>query len=196
MNIIRRILRSISYRTARCLHTVMKPRTFGFRRNFQGDKLHHFSLGNTTFIDHKDNLIIRDRVYIGHHNFIEASNGIELGEGVQVTDFVSITTHSSHNSIRLYGRHYSDFQELKGYEKGPVSIGSFTFVGPHSVIMPGTKIGKGCIVKAFSYVKGEFPDFSIIGGNPATICGDLRSHDKALLGKYPDLNDFYKEWAE
>ncbi|MPM02217.1 hypothetical protein SDC9_48462 [bioreactor metagenome] len=191
-----RICESIKYRIARLFHPVLKPRTFGFKRNFQGVKLHHFSLGNTTFIDYRKKLIIGNRVYIGHYNFIEASHGIELGEGAQITDFVSITTHSSHNSIRLYGRHYSDFKELKGYETGQVSIGPFTFVGPHSVIMPGTKIGKGCIVKAFSYVKGEFPDFSIIGGNPATICGDVKSHDKALLDKFPELNDFYKEWAE
>lgn len=191
-----RILRSINYRMARWLHPVLRPRTFGFRRNYQGVKMHHFSLGSSTFIDHREKLIIGDRVYIGQYNFIEASNGIKLGEGVQVTDFVSITTHSSHHSIRLYGRHYSDFKELKGYEKGPVSIGAFTFIGPHSVIMPGTKIGKGCIVKAFSYVKGEFPDFSVIGGNPATICGDLKSMDKVLLENYPDLKDFYKEWAD
>lgn len=192
----KRISASLIYRFAKFGFRFVKPRSFSYKKNFQGKKLHHFSIGSTTFIDHEKNLFIHDQVYIGQHNFIEASNGIELGEGCQITDFVSITTHSSHNSIRFYGRHYSEFKELKGYEKGNISIGRFSFIGPHTVIMPGTKIGRGCIVKAYSYVKGEFPDFSIIGGNPADVCGSVKEFDKIFLDKNPDLKAFYKEWAE
>jgi acetyltransferase-like isoleucine patch superfamily enzyme len=196
MKTIRRIFKSISHRAARLLYPLLRPRTFGFKRNFQGEKLKYFSLGNTTFIDHRENLIIHNGVYIGHHNFIEASNGIELGEGVQITNFVSITSHSSHNSIRLYKQYYNSFNNLKGYERGSISIGAFTFVGPHSVIMPGAKIGNNCIVKAFSYVRGEFPDYSIIAGNPAVVCGDVRDYDKILLEKYPELKELHKKSLE
>jgi carbonic anhydrase/acetyltransferase-like protein (isoleucine patch superfamily) len=128
-------------------------------------------------------------------NFIDASNGITLSEGCQITNYVSVLTHSSHISIRLYGREYKG-NDMIGYVKGSVSIGKFTFIGPHSVIMPGTKIGKGCIVSAYSMVKGEFPDFSIISGNPAKIVGDTRKLDAEFLNQHPELNVHYLSWAK
>ena len=53
--------------------------------------------------------------------------------------------------------------------------------------MPGTKIGKGCIVGAFSYVSGIFEDFSIISGQPAKKIGDVRAADLRILKKNPEL---------
>jgi acetyltransferase-like isoleucine patch superfamily enzyme len=85
---------------------------------------------------------------------------------------------------------------MKGYMRGSVHIGKYTFVGPHSVIMPGTKIGKGSIVAAYSMVKGEFPDFSIIAGTPAKVIGDTRKVDEPYLMANPELQKYYDEWAK
>lgn len=191
-----RVKKSIAYRIARLFQFITKPRMFGKSRNFQGKQIKDTSIGNTTFIDYPENLIIGDSTYIGHHNFIEASNGIEIGEGCQITDFVSITTHSSHISIRLYGDQFAKHTNPIGYIKGKIFIGKYTFVGPHSVIMPGTEIGKGSIISAFSYVKGTFPDFSLIAGNPAKIIGDTRKIDKKYLEENPELNNYYNNWAQ
>ncbi len=75
--------------------------------------------------------------------------------------------------------------------KGAIDIGDFTFVGPHSVIMPNTKIGKGCIVSAYSYVKGEFPDGVVISGNPATIIKNVAEIDESFLNEHPELKKEY-----
>lgn len=160
-----------------------------------GLTLKNVRISNTTFINAKEKLVLGNHVFIGHYNFIEASNGITIEEGCQVTNFVSITTHSSHISIRLYGDEYSNFQDLKGYIKGPVTIGKYSYIGPHSVIMPNTKIGKGSIIAAYSYVKGDFPDFSIIAGNPAKVVGSTKQLDESYLNKYPELRTFYNKWA-
>jgi hypothetical protein len=40
-------------------------------------------------------------------------------------------------------------------------------------------------------VKGNFPDFSIIRGTPATIIGNTKEIDSDLLKKYPDLELIY-----
>lgn len=162
----------------------------------QGKMLKDTRISTSTFIDHKKNLVLGDHVYIGHFNFIEASQGIELGEGCQVTNFVNITTHSSHHSLRVYGKQYSNFADHAGYIKGPVKIGAYTFVGPHVVIMPGTTIGKGCIVAAYSYVRGTFPDFSIIKGNPATAAGSTKEMDEKVLNDHPELRTYYQEWQD
>ena len=181
----------ISYRLAKINQFISKPRMLSYKRNFQKEKAIGLRIGNTTFIDSPKNLYLEDLVYIGHHNFIEASNIIKIGKGCQITSFVSMTTHSSHQSIRLYGAHYTKITEHVGYEKGPIEIGAFSFVGPFTVIMPSTKIGKGCVIAAHSYVKGEFPDYAIISGNPAKIIGDTREKDAVYLESHPDLKQFY-----
>lgn len=184
-------MKSFIYHISRYLHVFFKPRMLAIKRNFQGEKIKGVRIGNTTFIDHPNKLLIGDLVYIGHYNFIEASQGIKLAKGCQITSYVNITTHSSHQSIRLYGSNYSKVRDHIGYELGSIEIGEFTFVGPFSVIMPSSKIGRGCVVAAHSFVKGEFPDYSIIAGNPAKVIGDVRDKDNVQLEKYPELQNTY-----
>ena len=143
----------------------------------------------------QDNLQLADNVFVGQYNFIEASNGLTIEEGCQITNFVSILSHSSHDSIRLYGREYRKNSDLKAYMKGPVHIGKFTFIGPHVTIMPNTKIGKGSLVAAYSFLHGEYPEFSIISGNPAVVVGSTRERDETLLKEFPELIKFYEAWA-
>ena len=163
-------------------------------KSWQGKKLTNTRIGNTSHIGNPENLQLNDHTFIAHYNMIDASNHITIGEGCQLASYISIITHSSHVAIRLYGAHYGS-EKSRAYFRGSVEIGKYTFVGPHAVLMPGTKIGKGCLVSAFSYVKGEFEDFSIISGNPAKRVGDTRDMDKKYLAENPDLQKFYDQWA-
>lgn len=172
-----------------------RPIMVYYKSNFQKEKKENIRISSSTFLDYRENLYIDSEVFIGHFNFLEASNGIEIEEGAQITNYCSITTHSSHNSIRLYGAKYKDHKDLVAYVKGSVFIGKYTFVGPHSVIMPKTRIGKGSLVSAYSYVQGEFPDFSIISGNPAKVIGSTKKMDERILKQNPELKPFYEAWA-
>lgn len=153
------------------------------------------SVSSSTFIDYPQNLKLGIGCYIGHHNFLEASNGLVIEEGCQITTFCTITTHSSHTSIRLYGKQYPQ-KDMIGYVIGGVHIGKYSFIGAHSTIMPNTTIGKGSIVAAYSYVQGNFPDFSIIAGNPARIIGDTREKDLTFLESNLELKKHYDDWAK
>ena len=153
-------------------------------------------VSSSTVINSKENLELAENVFIGHYNFIESSNGISLGEGVQVTNYISILTHSSHISVRLYGREYRNAKDPIGYKKGKVTIGAYSFIGPHSTILPNTSIGKGCLVSAYSMLKGDYPDFSIISGNPAVVIGDTRSIDEDYLEQNQILKVYYDQWAK
>lgn len=164
-------------------------------KRFDGIHLAKTRIGNTTFIQGIENLYIEDNVFIAPNSSIDATYGLTIKEGVQIGFFSLIATHSSHISIRLYGKEYGKVKNMVGYQTGPVYIGEYTFIGPHTVIMPNTKIGKGCIVSAFSFVKGEFPDFSIIQGIPAKVVGDTRDLDKKYLEENPDLQNLYNEWV-
>ncbi|MDP4683064.1 MAG: acyltransferase [Crocinitomicaceae bacterium] len=166
------------------------------RLQHNGVQLKDVRISESTVLSCPKQLNLEHNIFIGHYNFIEASNGITIEEGVQITNYISILSHSSHISIRLYGADYRKHKELIGYKKGTVHIGKYSFIGPHATIMPGTKIGKGCLIAAYSFVKGDFPDFSIIGGNPASVVGTTKDLDKDYLEQYPELQKFYSEWAD
>lgn len=155
-------------------------------------------LSNTVDIIDGENIEFGNNVFVWHHTILDGHNGIKIGDFCQIGTKVGIFTHSSHNSIRLYGNAYFEipFNEHLGRIKGSVEIGSYCFVGPHTVIMPNTKIGKGCIIAAYSYVRGNFPDYSIIAGNPAKVVGNTKDQDEKLLEKYPELKCFYYEKSQ
>ena len=168
----------------------------GYKRS-DGVYLAQTRLSNTVDIIWPSKLNLQDNVFVWHHSILECSQGLTIEEGCQIGACVLISTHSSHMSIRLYGSHYIEHAgKHHGYVRGSIKIGKYSFIGPHSVIMAGTTIGKGSIVAAYSLVKGEFPDFAIIAGNPAKVIGDTREKDQGYLEKYPELKKYYDEWAK
>jgi acetyltransferase-like isoleucine patch superfamily enzyme len=172
------------------------------KHKFDIIRLHHekvlsdVRVSNTTVINDPMHLFLEDNIFIGHLNFLECSNEIHLKEGVQITSHCVLTTHSSHISIRLYGKDYTNHSDHIGYRRGSIEIGKYSFIGSHSTIMPNTKLGKGCLVKAYSYVSGEFPDYSIIAGNPAEVVGDTRELDAHYLENNEELQKLYNEWIK
>lgn len=172
-----------------------KPQMLRVKRDNSGRQLLHTRVSNTTHLDHPHRLQLSDHVFIGHFSLIDASHGVTIGEGVQITNYVSVLSHSSHLAIRLNGADYAGKKDPPGYVTGPVEIGPYTFIGPHSVIMPKVRIGKGVLVSAYSYVKSDVPDFAIIAGNPATVVGDTRDLDAALLEAHPELRKHYENWS-
>ena len=162
-----------------------------------GRSLPHTRIAPSTCIEGAAGLRLSDHVFIGQFNFIDATAGLQIGEGVQITNFVSIVTHSSHRSIRLLGRGYAGHEGPKpGYISGPVEIGACTFIGPHSLIEAGTRIGNGVVVCAYAQVRGDVPDFAIVAGAPARQIGDVREQDERLLQQHPELRPHYESWAQ
>jgi acetyltransferase-like isoleucine patch superfamily enzyme len=172
-----------------------KPKVFKIKY-----KNKNLMISNTVDITHLDKVEFGKNVFIWHFTIIDSFNEIKIGDFVQIGTRVSLFTHSSHNSIRLLNEAYHDihFTNHIGRIKGSIKIGSFTFIGANAIIMPGTEIGKGCIVGAFSYVQGTFPDFSIISGNPAKIIGHTKKIDLRSLKKHPQhyLDKYLKVFSE
>ena len=161
-----------------------------------GQALPHTRIAPSTCIEGEAGLELADHVFIGQFNFFDATAGLRIGEGVQITNFVSIVTHSSHRSLRLLGQTYASHQGVvPGYVRAPIEIGAYSFIGPHSVVEAGSRIGKGVVVCAHSRVRGEVPDFAIVAGSPARAIGDVRAKDAQLLGQHPELAPHYTAWA-
>ena len=180
---------------AALLRKVLAPRMlYGVRRH-DGRFLAHTRIGSSTHVECWPLLDLGDHVFIGHFNVIDASGGLRIGEGTQITSQVCVLTHSSHVSLRLYGDQYFGHPDPVAYVRGGVDIGPCCFIGPHSVLAPGTRLGKGVLVRAHSYVRGEVPDYAIVQGQPAQVVGDTRQMDAAWLARHPELAPHYQRWA-
>ena len=168
----------------------IKPERVAFKNN-NAKIIKGTGTSNMTHISNTgNNLKMGENVFIGHFNYIDSYNAnITICNNVQITNFVSILTHSTHNNIRF--KNASLNEEVNGH--GDVYIGSHTYIGPHSVIMPNTTVGKACIISAYSYVKGNVPDYSIVRGQPAKIIGDTREIDSKIISKYPNLEKHFLE---
>lgn len=186
---LKKLKKYLSYRLA----SMVKPEIIGGFTRYDGVFLKHVGISNMSHVSFPENLHIEDYVFIGHFNYVDCLIGTRIGEGTQISNFISVLNHSSHHALRLHARQQANMppQNRKGLVKGKVDIGKYCFIGAHAVIMPGTKLGNGCIVSAYSYVSGEFPPFSILRGCPAVVIGDARQADEKLLDEFPELKESY-----
>jgi acetyltransferase-like isoleucine patch superfamily enzyme len=179
----------------RCWRALVGPRMlYGWRRA-DGVWLAHTRISNATRIELPERLHIEDHVYVGPFNLLDASGGLSIGEGCQVTTHCALLTHSSHQALRLAGRAYWGDDDPPGFVRGRTAIGAYSFIGPHSVVMPGSRVGRGVVVKAYTYVDGNVPDFAIVAGQPAVVVGDTRDADRAWLEQNPERRHHYDAWA-
>lgn len=105
---------------------------------------------------------------IGRGSFVVAHESIEIGDDVFVAPYAYITdqNHSYADLDTPIGRQWP--------RNAPVAIGDGCWIGAGCVILPGARLGRHVTVAAGSVVRGEFPDFCVIGGTPARV---LRRYD-------------------
>ena len=86
---------------------------------------------------------------------------ITIGNNVQITVGCQIHTHGGGHIIRTENPKFDIF--------GKVVIEDGVFIGAHSQIMPGVRIGEGALVAAGSIVTKSVPPHTIVAGNPARV---------------------------
>ena len=181
----------LKYLLLSLLRRALRPRmVYGYRRH-DGRWLPHTRISTASELQIPERLDIADHVFIGHFNFIDASGGLSIGEGTQITNHVSVLSHSSHQAVRLMGRRYWGEPNPAAYLQRPTVIGPYCFIGAHALVAPGSRLGRGVLVRAHSYVDGEFPDYALVGGQPARVLGDVRELDREALARHPECRADY-----
>jgi acetyltransferase-like isoleucine patch superfamily enzyme len=112
-----------------------------------------------------DRCVLGERVGIVAHESIEIGDDVWFGQDVFVTD----ANHGFDDPDTPIGRQLGLHH--------PVSIGAGSWVGHGAVILPGSQIGCHVVVAAGSVVRGDVPDYSVVGGVPARL---LRQNDPAV----------------
>ncbi|MBB6343864.1 DapH/DapD/GlmU-related protein [Nonomuraea muscovyensis] len=108
---------------------------------------------------------------IGRGSHIVAHQSIEIGDDVFTGPYVYITdqNHVYDDPDVPIGRQWP--------RNAPVSIGAGSWLGAGAIVLPGTRLGRQCVVAGGAVVRGEFPDHSVVAGVPAKV---VRSYDPAL----------------
>ena len=94
--------------------------------------------------------------------------GIHIGEKTIITRHVTILSHDACRKLKV-----------------DTYVGSNSFIGINSIILPGVHIGDHCVIGAGSVVTKDIPDHSIAAGNPAKV---IKTGISLVNGKivYPD----------
>ncbi len=114
-------------------------------------------------IDHSPVVTIGDRVLIGKGSGIVGHHTVEIGDDVFTGHHVYITdaNHGYEDTSLPIGKQFA--------APRPVRIGSGSWLGHGTVVLPGADIGRNVTVGAGSVVTGALPDFSVAVGNPARV---------------------------
>ena len=174
-------MKAIVHPLLRLWQRLVAPRMVWGQRSGDGAFRPYTRISTHTHIESPERLMLGDHVFIGHHCVIDASGGLAIGTGCQITNFVSVLTHSSHLALRLEREAFVGHPAPAGMRRAPTQLGDWCFVGPHSTIAPGARLGRGVLVRAGSHVRGEVPDFAIVEGAPARVVGDVRELDRTWI---------------
>ncbi len=108
-------------------------------------------------------ITIGDRCVIGKGSGIVGHLSIEIGDDVWTGHHVYVTD-ANHGYVDITLPIGLQFAAPR-----PVRVGSGSWLGHGSIVLPGASVGCHVVVGAGSVVTGELPDFSVAVGNPARV---------------------------
>lgn len=113
--------------------------------------------------------------YIDPTCFIDSSDYrlITIGKHVTISRNTTLLTHDFSIGKGLESINKTEANKRYKFLK-EIKIGDDVFIGLNAIILPGTNIGKNCIIGSGTVVKGDIPDYSVVVGNPGKVVSDIR----------------------
>lgn len=105
---------------------------------------------------------IGEGVFIGGFSEVNARDArVVIGDFCDIASFVSINCADSHKRCLGLSREI---------DRGDIFIEECVFIGSHSVVKGGTRIGHHCVIAAGTIVgPGDIPPYSLVAGNPMVV---------------------------
>lgn len=137
--------------------------------------------------------------YCGKNVNIERGASFESGEHIRIGDNSGIGinavipdgTHIGNNVMMgpdcyVFSRnHRFDRTDIPMCQQGvtekyPLIIDDDVWIGQSVTIMPGRHISQGSIIAACSVLTKDYPEYSVVGGNPARIIKNRRQNSTPI----------------
>ena len=105
---------------------------------------------------------IGKNVYVGGMSEINARGArVSIGDNCDIASFVTINCADSHKKC---------IEMASEVDRKDIIIENNVFIGSHSVIKGGAKIGHHTVIAAGTIVEGiEIPPYSLVIGNPMVV---------------------------
>ena len=121
--------------------------------------------------------------FIDHSAHIDTSGGLIISKGVGISVNAIVLTHDWSFLRRYRARNITPpptaLLDPQAYK--PVFIDEYSLVGAGAIVLPGTRLGKYCLIGSGAVVKGIVEDYAIVVGNPARKIGDTRDEKFKLV---------------
>lgn len=157
------------------------------KKTFYGHIGKHSYIGKCLYVQKHKNIFIGDnvRIYPGMRaELIKETAKITIGNNVSIGQNFHIVSYDSDlkigDNVTIsanvfisnvdHDYHEKDISSIEqNLLKKETYIDDYCFIGYGAVILPGTKLGKQCIIGANSVIRGVFSDYCVIVGAPGKI---------------------------
>ena len=110
---------------------------------------------------------------------------ITISDSVVISKEVMVLTHDYSIARGIQALHGKDWSTKNTpHFLRDVFIDENSFIGARAFLLPGSHVGKNCIVGGGAVIRGIVPDNSIVMGNPAVVVGNTKewTQKQILLG--------------
>ena len=110
------------------------------------------------------NFEVGETSFIGEAVFIDLTGKVKIGSSTSIAPHCTLLTHEDPGAILG-----SDLSRVFPRRVTGINIGSHSWIGARSTILPGVTIGDRVVVGAGSLVTRDIPDNCLVVGSPARI---------------------------
>lgn len=112
-------------------------------------------------------VVISQYAYLNSGVVIYSGNGVSIGKGTLIA---ANTTFAATNH-EYHARERSIIEQRFMPSKGGIVVEDDCWIGANCVLLDGVLLRQGCVVAAGTIVRGQWPEYALLGGSPTRILG-------------------------
>lgn len=139
-------------------------------------------IGKNTAV-HMHNFFTQRNITIGHNSVINRKCYLDGRVGIRIGSNVSISPEVCIVSLG-HDPQSPNFETTPGF----VEIEDYVWIGIRAIILPGVKLGEGCVIGAGAVVTKNVEPYTIVAGVPAKKIGERHKDLKYTLNYFPPFD--------